>query len=246
MTIENDSEVEALKVIGRIVRDVLRAMMAAAEPGMTTAELDDIGRALLDQEGARSAPILAYNFPGATCISVNEIIAHGVPGERILALGDLINIDVSAEKDGFWADTGATFALGTVSRPVEKLLSATKDAQRQAMYQARAGRYVNDISKRIEKLAQKGGYSQVDGLNGHGVGRSIHEEPTVWNIPQPNDRTRLKKGQVIAIEPFFTLGDGDFYQQDDGWSLATYDGLPTAQFEHSIIVTDGAPIILTA
>jgi len=246
MTAEHDADLAGLKAAGAIVRDVLQAMISAAEPGMTTQDLDGIGKTLLELEGAQSAPQKAYDFPGTTCISVNNVVAHGVPNGHILQIGDLINIDVSAEKNGYWADTGATFTLGPASQEITHLLTATKHCQKTAMYKARARCRTNDIAKHIQRHAQAGGFNQIEELNGHGLGRFIHEEPTIWNTVQPHNKDRLVKGQVIAIEPFFTMGSGDIYEQEDGWSLATCDGAPTAQFEHSLVVTDGAPIILTA
>lgn len=245
MTVENDEDLIGLKAVGVIVRDVLAALQHAAEPGMTTLELDQLGQALLDFNGATSAPRKAYGFPGATCISVNNIVAHGVPNDDHLQNGDIINIDVSAEKDGYWADTGKSFTLGKTPPYIMELLEATQQCQRTAMFKARHGKRLNDIANHIESRARAKGYNQIQGLNGHGLGRFIHEEPTIWNTPQPFSKERLKKGQVIAIEPFFILGDGRIYEQPDGWSLATHDGAPTAQFEHSLIITDGAPIILT-
>ncbi|MGD8325546.1 MAG: type I methionyl aminopeptidase [Sphingomonadales bacterium] len=245
MTVENDDDLIGLKAIGAIVRNALQTMTSMAEPGMTAKELDQIGQSLLELNGAQSAPQKAYDFPGATCISVNEVVAHGVPNDYIFQAGDLINVDVSAEKNGYWADTGATFVLGKASPSIAHLLHATQKCQRTAMFKARKGRRINDIARHIENTAKAAGYNQIEGLNGHGLGRFIHEEPTIWNTVQPQNHERLQKGQVIAIEPFFTFGDGEIYEQDDGWSLATFDGAPTAQFEHSLIVTDGAPIILT-
>ncbi len=245
MTIENDHDLECLRYVGAIVRDVLAHMGSFVRPGITTAELDAIGEKELARAGVRSAPRLAYNFPGATCISVGEEAAHGIPGARVLREGELVNIDVSAEKDGYWADTGGSFAVGTVSPHHRKLCRDTKTALRKAVFVARAGQPINAIGRVVERQARLGGYSVVPDLAGHGVGRFIHEAPSVPNYFDPQNRERLKEGMVIAIEPFLTTGSGDIFEDADGWTLKTADGAPVAQYEHTVVITRGNPIILT-
>ena len=246
MTIDGPDELEKLKEIGGICRDVLRAMGAAVRPGITPRELDVMGGEMLAARGARSAPILAYDFPGHTCISVGDTIAHGIPGNEPLKEGELINIDVSAEKDGFFGDTGASFPVGEVSDELKLLLKVTESAQRKAMFAARAGQPVNVVGKTVEREARKHGFKVIEGLNGHGVGGWIHEEPSVPNIYYARDKVKLKEGQVITIEPFLATKSHQYAEDTDGWTLRLAQGGYGAQFEHTFVVTKGAPIILTA
>lgn len=246
MTVGGPEELEKLREIGAICRDVLRAMGTAVRPGITPRELDNMGGEMLTERGARSAPILAYDFPGHTCISVGDAIAHGIPSDIPLKEGELVNIDVSAEKDGFFADTGSSFAVGAISPELQQLLLATETAQRKAMFAARAGQKVNVVGKAVEREAKKHGFNIIEGLNGHGVGSWIHEEPSVPNIYYPSERTKLKEGQVITIEPFLATHSKQYREDDDGWTLRLADGGYGAQFEHTFVVTKGAPIVLTA
>lgn len=246
MTIETDAQLQQLRVIGRIVANVLKQMMARAEPGMTTAELDAIGAELLEREGARSAPQLAYGFPGATCISVNEEVAHGLPGVRVLRAGDMVNIDVSAEKDGFFADTGGSFVIPPVTPDKRRLCNATREALNNAIRQVRAGQPLNRIGKAIEQTAKQRGYRVIRNLCSHGVGASLHEYPEeIYGYYEPRDRRQLSEGMVITIEPFLSDRNRHVEDGDDGWTLLGAPGSLSAQYEHSLVVTRGAPIILT-
>ncbi len=247
MTADSEKDIQALKAIGRICAETLRKMMEAAQPGMTTRELDEIGRRLLEAEGARSAPEVVYKYPGATCISVSPVIAHGIPDEHVLGEGELIHIDVSAERDGYFSDTGASMWISKRSPEVHKLLEATKATLGKAVQVARAGRRLNDIGRTVQQEARKRGYNVIYELTGHGIGRGLHEEPgEVWNFYNPRDHRILKDGMVLAIEPFLTIGQGRIREESDGWSLRTADNAIAAQFEHTIIVTKNEPIILTA
>jgi len=246
MTINHQSDLEALKLIGAVVAEARDTMGAAVEPGMTTADLDAIGRDVLAKHGARSAPQLAYKFPAATCISVNDEIAHGIPSrKRVLNAGDLVNIDVSAELDGYWADTGASFAVGRASARDLELLAVTKQALHDGMHEARAGNALREIGRAVEKRARCSGFSVVRNLCGHGVGRFIHEPPSVPNTKLEGSRQRLWEGLVITIEPFLTTSATSYYEADDGWTLRTPDGSRGAQFEHTLVITQGAPLVLT-
>jgi methionyl aminopeptidase len=247
MTINHQSELEALRRIGVVVAAARDTMGKAVEPGITTGDLDAIGREVLAKHGARSAPHLAYKFPATTCISVNDEIAHGIPSQRRkLQDGDLVNIDVSAELEGYWADTGASFACGRVSARDLELLSVTKLALRDGMREARAGNAVREIGRAVEKRAQRSGFSVVRNLCGHGVGRFIHEPPSVPNTKAEGSRLRLWEGLVITIEPFLTTGATSYYEGDDGWTLRTPDGSRGAQYEHTMVITKGEPLIMTA
>jgi methionyl aminopeptidase len=246
MSINDERDIEGLQRVGAVVAAARDAMGAHVAAGVTTAELDAIGKEHLDRHGARSAPQLAYGFPGATCISVNDQLAHGIPSQdRVLREGDLVNIDVSAELDGYWADTGASFPVGTVSREANALLRATRLALEDAMSQARAGELLRNIGRAVERRAKSCGFRVVRNLAGHGVGRYIHEEPQVLNTFRPQDRTLLTEGLVITIEPFLTTGGTVAVEDADGWTLRSNDGSRGAQFEHTLIITRGQPIVVT-
>lgn len=246
MTISNDDDLKCLQDIGRIVAQTLAAMGKAIEPGMTTAELDQIGRNLLDRAGARSAPELDYDFPGATCISVNDEIAHGIPGARRIEAGDLINIDVSAEKAGFYSDTGASFAVPPVARRTERLCRDGRRALWVGIGQVGAGKPLAGIGQAIGRFAEKNGYTLVRNLASHGVGRSLHEEPTelaTW--PDRSERRVMQKGQVFTIEPFLSLGANWAENGDDAWTLYGEPRAPTVQYEHTLVATANGALVLT-
>ena len=246
MTADSPNDIQHLKAIGRICAETLRRMQNAVRAGMTTRELDEIGRAFLEAEGARSAPQAMYNFPGATCISISPVIAHGIPNEYVLQAGELIHIDVSAELNGYYADTGASMVVAKSERVFDKLIEATKATLSKALRAAKAGSPINGISRTVQSEARKRGYNVIYDLTGHGIGRKLHEDPKeILNYYNPADRRILNEGLVLAIEPFLTPGIGRVTKERDGWSLRTSDKTIAAQFEHTIIVTKNEPIILT-
>ena len=246
MSITGERDIEGLKRVGAVVAAARDAMGAHVAPGVTTAELDAVGKEILDRHGARSAPQLAYGFPAATCISVNDRLAHGIPSrDCLLGAGDIVNIDVSAELGGYWADTGASFPVGAVSAQASALLSATRLALEDGMAKARAGEPLRNIGRAVERRARQCGFQVIRNLCGHGVGRAIHEDPSVPNTFDRQDRTLLRAGLVITIEPFLTTGATLAVQDDDGWTLRSCDGSRGAQFEHTLIVTGGRPIVVT-
>lgn len=245
MTVENEQDVVGLMRIGRIVAMTLNHMLEHVEPGITTKELDAIGAAFLQKHGARSAPILAYKYPGFTCISVNDEAAHGIPGDRVVQAGDLVNIDVSAELDGYWGDTGRSMCVPPVSEERQHLLDTTKAALDLALDTAKAGTAVNEVGKAVHKYVRKQGYETIRELGGHGVGRHIHEKPSVPNFFRRNARQKLKEGMVITLEPFVTTGAIHVNTDPDGWTLRTPDGSVVAQMEHTVIITKDRPIIVT-
>ncbi|MBI3222822.1 MAG: type I methionyl aminopeptidase [Nitrosomonadales bacterium] len=246
MTIESQSDIVALQRIGRIVSLVLHRMLDSIEPGMTTAELDAIGARMLAEFGVRSAPQLAYDFPGATCISVNEQAAHGVPGGRIIKAGDLVNVDVSAELDGYFADTGGTKVVPPSTPIKTRLCHATRVALAEAIKVARAGQPLNRIGRAIEQVADTHRLRIIENLGGHGVGRAIHEEPEhIVGFYDPRDQRVLKEGMVIAIEPFLSTKSRTVTEADDGWTLVGMPGNLSAQFEHTMIITRSEPIVVT-
>jgi methionyl aminopeptidase len=246
MTIENQKDLDGILAIGRIVAEIRDAMLAAVEPGMTTLELDAIGGQMLARLGATSAPIKCYDFPGFTCISVNEEAAHGVPGERVIAAGDIVNVDVSAERDGYFADTGGTMVVAPVADEQAMLCRATELALERALAEVRTDAPINRIGKAIEAVAKKHRLKIIKNLAGHGLGRSLHEEPEgILGFYDRSDRRRLEYGQVIAVEPFLSTRSTFVSETDDGWTLVGDPASRSAQFEHTVIVTDGAPIIAT-
>ena len=246
MTAESAIDIQRLRAIGHICAETLRKMMGQARPGMTTRELDEMGRAFLEAEGARSAPQVTYNFPAATCISISPVIAHGIPNEHVLREGELIHIDVSAELDGYYADTGASLVISKRVRSLERLLDATRATLTKALRAAKAGYPLNGIGRTVQQEARKRGYNVIYDLTGHGIGRRLHEEPKeILNYYEPNDRRILNEGLVLAIEPFLTTGAGRVIQEQDHWSLRTSDNTIAAQFEHTIVVTKDEPIVLT-
>lgn len=246
MSIDGEEDVEGLKRAGEAVAKARDTMAEHVAPGVTTAELDAVGRDVLRRYGARSAPQLAYDFPGVTCISVNDELAHGIPSRtRVLREGDLVNIDVSAELDGYWADTGASFPVGQVSPRALQLLSSTREALSDAIAEVRAGAPIRHIGRAVERRAKSAGFRVVRDLCGHGVGRHIHEAPQIPNTFDRRNTALLHEGLVMTIEPFLTTGATRVVQDDDGWTLRTPDGSIGAQFEHTMIVTRGQPIIIT-
>jgi len=245
MSIDGVDDIEGLKRAGAAVAAARDTMAAHVAAGVSTRELDAIGRDVLQRHGARSAPQLAYDFPGTTCISINNELAHGIPSARTLRDGDLVNIDVSAELDGYWADSGASFPVGEVKPRLRNLLFTTRAALNDAMGEVRAGAPIRNIGRAVERRAKRAGFHVVRDLCGHGVGRHIHEPPNVPNTSDRHSGGVLHEGLVITIEPFLTTGATSIFEAEDGWTLCTPDGSIGAQFEHTLIVTRGEPIVVT-
>lgn len=247
MTSETLQDLQGLKAAGKVVGQTIAEMKKKVVPGMTTAELDEVGAEILQRYGAKSAPMLAYNFPGTTCISVNEEVAHGIPGQRVIRAGDLINIDVSAELNGYYSDAGVSFQLPPYHDKLVHLCESTEATMLSVIGHLRAGMKVNEIGRVMEAEAHKHGYKVVRNLCSHGIGRSLHEKPfEILPYYHPRANTVLKEGQVITIEPFLSTGADFVEQQADGWTLSVRDNSRVAQFEHTIVVTKGKPIILTS
>jgi methionyl aminopeptidase len=246
MTIESEDQLDRLRAVGALVARTLTAMGKALETGMTTRELDDFGRALLENGGARSAPEVTYDFPGATCISVGPDCAHGIPDDTVVKAGDLINIDVSAELDGYFGDTGASFAVPPTPARIERLCRDGRRAMWAGIRAVKPGGRLNEVGRAIEGFAAKNGYSLVRNLASHGVGRSLHDEPS--QIPtwyEPRDRRTIPEGLVFTIEPFLSLGAEWVEERADGWSLRPPGRQPTVQYEHTLVATRRGPLILT-
>jgi len=246
MTITNQDDLDSLQDIGRIVANTMLAMAKAMEPGMTTRELDGIGRELLERDGATSAPEATYGFPGATCISVNEEVAHGIPGDRVLRTGDLVNIDVSASKNGTFADTGATFRMPPVRPSLDRLCRDGKQAMRIGIAQVGHDRPLAGIGNAIGRFASERGYTLVRNLASHGVGRALHEYPDeVATWPTRRDKRRMHKGLVLTVEPFLSRGATWATGGEDDWTLYSEPRAPVVQYEHTVVATDRGAIIVT-
>lgn len=248
MSITKESELIGMQKASEAVAITLKEMRHYARPGMTTKALDEFGAKVLSRLGAKSAPFLTYGFPGWTCISVNNEFCHGIPSEtRVLKVGDLINIDVSAELNGFWSDNGGSFVLGEDIHQHQKLVEASKQILHKAIHYIKGGVRIADIGRLIETEAKQRGYKVIKNLAGHGIGRSLHEAPD--EIPNYRDRfnlSRFKKNSVVAIETFISTTSSYAETLRDGWTMVGNKGGFMAQHEHTIVVTDGKPIILTS
>src|SRR3984957_14789820 len=216
MTINKQEDLDALLRAGRVVAEARRAMVEAVAPGMTTGELDVVGREAFRRHGARSAPRVTYRFPGSTCISINDEAAHGIPSlKRQLRNGDLVNLDVSAELDGYFSDTGISVAVGEVSPVAVRLLEATKLAQHDAMEAAQPGARLRDLGRAVQRRARRHGFRVITNLNGHGIGRGLHEDPSVPSF-DTGERMVLHEVLVLAIEPFLSVSADHVIDDADG------------------------------
>ncbi|MGH6957669.1 MAG: type I methionyl aminopeptidase [Caulobacteraceae bacterium] len=246
MTVGSEEEFVRLKAVGRLVARTMHAMAERLEPGITTAELDAFGRAMLEQDGARSAPEVTYDFPGATCISVFPDIAHGIPGDRRIEAGDLVNIDVSAEIEGMFADTGGSFAVPPVSPRTAALCRDGRRAMWAGIRAVRPGRPLNEIGRAIQAFADRGRYTLIRNLASRGVGSALHEEPTeIATWFEPDDTRRIGEASVFTIEPFLSTGSRWAVETSDGWTLRAEGGHPTVQYEHTLAATRQGPVIVT-
>ena len=246
MSIRSHAELEKLRAIGRIVRQALDTVATAIRPGISTGELSQIGARVLTENGAEAAPPKTYGFPAALCISVNDEAIHGVPGERVLESGDLVKLDLVAEKDGYYADAAVTISVGEPESTARALMRCAEGAFARAAAVATAGNRVCEIGRAVESETRRRGFQVIRELCGHGVGRAIHEPPNVPNYYDPRCRTRLSEGLVITIEPIVAAGRGHCVLQPDGWTVRTADGALSAHYEHTLVITKTAPILLTA
>jgi methionyl aminopeptidase len=246
MSINGPEELAGMRSAGAVVCLMLEAMKSEVRPGITTAELDEVGAGVMRQHGARSAPALVYGFPGVNCISVNDEAVHGIPGKRALQQGDLVKLDVTVEKDGFMADAAVTVPVGEVTEERLRLVECAERAFAKAMLVARAGFRVSEIGRVVEREVRRCGFSVIRNLAGHGIGRTIHEEPRVPNFADPEATQVLTEGLVITVEPIIAAGSGRSYVADDKWTIVTADRRPSAHYEHTLVITKGAPMLLTA
>ncbi|GAB4039086.1 type I methionyl aminopeptidase [Spirosoma jeollabukense] len=247
MSLKSEEDLTGMQQISQIVGSALKRMQQYARPGMSTLELDQYGRQLLEEHGARSAPKLTYNFPGWTCISLNEEVCHGIPSaRRFLQEGDLVNIDVSAELNGYWSDNGGSFVLGNDIHQRSGLVEASKRILAKAISHIRGGVQIAEIGRLIETEAKRSGYRVIKNLAGHGIGRSLHEEPhEILCYYDRSNKTRFRTNSVVAIETFISTKATYAQEKGDGWTLVARDSF-AVQHEQTIVVTNKQPIILTA
>ena len=246
MSIETAEELAGLRAAGSVVCLMLESMKEAVDVGVTTAELDEVGARVMRQHSSRSAPSMVYRFPGVSCISVNEEAVHGIPGPRKLRDGDLVKLDVTVEKDGFMADAAVTVSVGNASEEKRRLAFCAKRAFELAMLVAKPGNRISEIGRVIEREVQRYGFSVIRGLGGHGIGRTIHEPPSVPNYFDPGANQILTPGLVITVEPIIAAGSGTVVTSNDGWTIRTTDRKASAHYEHTLVITNDEPMLLTA
>jgi methionyl aminopeptidase len=245
MSADTPEELAGLRAAGRVVAQTIRELRRLVRPGITTGELDAEAARIFRAHGARSGPRLDYDFPGTICISVGDEAVHGIPGARRLREGELVKLDVTAELNGFYADACRTVAVGKAKPSALKLIGAAESGLKRGMAAATAGVPLNDIGVAVQGEVERRGFAVCGALSGHGIGRKIHEEPTVFNVGVPGKSPTLTEGLVITIEPIIAAGDGDVIE-DGEWVVRTTDGSLSAHAEHTIVITDGAPLVLTA
>ena len=243
----NDSELDKMRAAGRLVAKILMALEKAAAPGVTTKELDDIAQDIIRQAGG-TAPCVGYGrppFPAAICTSINEVVVHGIPSSRKLEEGDIVTCDVVAGLDGFMGDAARTFLIGEVSEEKRLLVERTKECFFKGLEMAKIGNRIGDISHAVQTCAESYGYGVVRELEGHGIGRTMHQDPDVPNFGKPGRGHRIYKGMAFCIEPMITMGRREVYLEQDGWTVPTCDGSPSAHYENTVIISDNGPEMTT-
>jgi methionyl aminopeptidase len=245
MSIKSEADWRGLRRAADVARETLDALEQQVRAGMTTGELDRVAAAIFKKRGARSAPALVYGFPGTVLISVNDEIVHGIPGSREIRSGDVVKLDVTVERDRYISDAARTVIVDAGSDAALRIRACAVAAFDASLAVARAGNKVSEIGRVVEREVRGRGFTVVRGLSGHGVGRTIHEPPTVHNHYVPS-RTVLEEGMVLTIEPLISAGSPDVVQDADGWTLRTADGSLAAHHEHTLVITRGAPVLLTA
>jgi len=246
VSIQSDADRRGLQAAGAVVHQTLEALAAAARPGVTTADLDAVAARIFAAHGARSAPALVYGFPGTVLISVNDEVVHGIPGPRRIERGDVVKLDVTVERDGYMADAARTVVVDGGAPEARRLVRCAEQAFEAALDVASAGRKVREIGRAVERAVRAEGFTVIRSLTGHGIGRTIHEPPTVPNHFDPWQQDELTEGLVLTIEPIICAGRDAVTHDDDGWTIRTRDGSLAAHHEHTLIVTRGRPVLLTA
>jgi len=243
---DDPTELEGLRAAGRAVAATLRETRRHVRPGVTTRELDMVAERVMARHGARSAPRLVYDFPGAICISIDDEAVHGIPGSRRLREGQLVKLDVTVERQGFFADSAISVPVGRVKPAVGRLVATAQAALNEALKVVRPGMTLAELGGVVESVVERRGARVLRELSGHGIGRTIHEGPTVPNFADPEATETLTEGLVMTIEPIIAQSTRATVAEDDGWTLSTDDGSVSAHAEHTLVVRDGRPLILTA
>lgn len=246
MSVDTPEQLEGLKRAGQLVASTLRSLREAVVPGVSTGELDALAAAAFAARGARSGPILTYGYPASICVSVDDEVVHGIPGQRRPQAGQLVTLDVAAELDGYHADAAVTVPVGRGDRHGLRLLEATRASLRAGIRAAQPGARLRDVGAAVERVANARGFSVFRELTGHGIGREMHEPPTVFNWPAPQAHQRLTPGLVFTIEPMLASGSVRLTLDRDGWTVRSRDGMPSAHEEHTIMVAAGGRVVLTA
>ena len=243
--IHSDKEISSIRSSCRILSEVFRDIVKLISPGVSTSELDAEAEKMIRQNGAEPAFKGYKGFPASVCVSINEVVVHGIPGPRILKEGDIVSMDMGVKFGGYFSDAAITVPVGKIAPELEKLLKITREALFKGIGEARVGNRLSDISHAVQTYVENNDYSVVRDFVGHGIGSSLHEEPQIPNFGEPGRGPRLKRGMVLAIEPMVNMGSYEIRIEDDKWTVVTADGKPSAHFEHTIAVTDGEPEILT-
>lgn len=245
IVIKSSKEIELMQESGRIVALVHETIKEAIKPGVTTGELDRIAEKVITENGAVPSFKGYHGFPGSICASINDQVIHGIPGEIKLSEGDIISIDVGAFKNGYHADAARTHPVGRVSEAAANLIKVTEESFFEGLKYCRKGYRLSDVSHAIQKYSEDRGYGVVRDFVGHGVGRQLHEDPPIPNYGAPGRGPRLESGMVLAIEPMINQGDHRVKVLDDDWTVVTLDGLWSAHYEHTVVITEDEPLLLT-
>jgi methionyl aminopeptidase len=238
-------EIDKIRASASIVADALELVGRTIRPGMKTGELDAKVEGLIRSRGATPSFKGYYGYPASTCVSINEQVVHGIPGDRVIQEGDVVSVDIGAYLDGYHGDGARTFAVGNVPEDARKLMRVTQECLALGIQEARSGNRVGDISAAVQGHAEENGYGVVRQLVGHGIGRALHEEPQVPNFGLPGQGPKLRAGMVLAIEPMINLGSFEVYTLEDEWTVVTRDHKISAHFEHTVAITEDGPVILT-
>ena len=242
---KSSSEIETMASAGRIVADTIALIGENLRPGVTTAELDDLADEYIRSQRGTSSFLGYRGYPASICTSPNDVVVHGIPDGTTLSEGDVLSVDVGVILDGFVADSAYTFAVGDISPQAEQLLEGCQAALAVGIAQCRPGNRLSDVSHAIQNATEGAGFSVVRSLVGHGIGRSMHEDPQIPNYDPPGRGPELASGMTLAIEPMINAGSPDVYLHDDGWSISTADDSLSAHFEHTVAITDEGPRVLT-
>ena len=245
ISIKSQEEIEALREAGKILTKIVKELKRSLKSGMTTKVVDEVAVQLMAENRVKPAFKGYRGFPGCVCISINEEVVHGIPSERVIKEGDIVSLDVGINFEGFFSDTALTVGIGKIDSKLQKLLSVTEKALYKGIAQAKVNNHLTDISHAIQSFVETNHFSVVRDFVGHGIGRFLHEEPEVPNFGEPHQGPVLKEGMVLAIEPMVNLGTWKTKIKEDGWTVVTADGLPSAHFEHTIAISKNGPEVLT-